>query len=161
MKKIVLDETQADKLMNKLVSEQITENGRYRQEVRCSFDYHNVKWGDNPDTNEIVDWIDDVKFNVSFAIDMEGKSYGIKGVTVGRVWGPEEIDVDVTVIEGDNQDTYSNITLKPNWHNVVVEYDADIRWIGIEPYIEMELIPTETQGNHLDVGKITVHAKEI
>ena len=159
MKKIVLDETQVDGLMNKLVSEQITDNNRYRQEVRCSFDYHNVKYSED----EIVDWIDDVKFNVSFAIDMEGKSYGIKGITIGRVWGPEEIEVEVTVLDAEQEEpqTYPSVILKPNWYDTVVEYDADIGWIGIDHYIEMELMPSEYEGSKLAVRKITVHAKEI
>ena len=159
MKKIVLDETQVDRLMKHVVSEQITDNNRYRQEVRCSFDYHNLKFSED----EIIDWIDDVKFNVSFAIDMEGKSYGIKGITIGNVLGPEEIEVDVTVLINGQEDpeTYPSVILKPNWSDTVVEYDTEIGWIGIDHYIEMELIQSEYEGSKLAVSKIIVHAKEM
>lgn len=164
MKKIVLDETQADKLMNKLVSEQITDNNRYSQEVTCSFDYHNLKWGDNPNSNDVVDWIPDVKFNVSFTIDMEGRSYGIKGITIGDVRGPEEIDIEVSVMHEGSEDPelYPYVILKPDWYGrVTIENDANIGWIGIDQDIEMALIPTEAQGSKLSVGKIIVHSKEI
>ena len=160
MKKIVLKESQVDKLMEKMVSEQITDNNRYTQEVTCSFGYHDLNFREG----EKIDWIPDVKCNVSFTIDMEARTYGIKGVTVGDVRGPEEIEIEVSVLPEGSEDPelYPRVMVQPEWRrNVIVHNDADIGWIGISPDIEIELAPGENRGYPLGVRGIDVHSKEI
>lgn len=158
MKKIVLDETQADKLMNKLVSEQITDNNRYAQEVKCSFDYHNLTY-----MGHEIDWIEDITFSVSFSIYMDGKGYGIKDINITNVRGPEAVDVAVIYFPGerggDEEPIEDEIVLKLNWDEVKVDNDATIGWIGIDQDVEVELMSTDD--GSLIAGGITVHSKEI
>jgi len=154
MKKIVLGESQVDKLMSKLVSEQYAGSDRYSQEVRCSFEYHKKTYKGNE-----IDWIADGRFNLSFRIDMEARSYGIKGISVYDFQGPEEIEILVTYYpEGSEDPIDEEILIRPDWSKVNTD-EADIGWIGIDQDIEMDLINDES-GN-LIAGDILIHTKEI
>lgn len=155
MKKIIINEEQAKNLVEKMVSEQVLTNNRYSQEVTCGFSYHNLTYMGEP-----IDWIEDVKTTLSFTIDMEARTYGIKGVTVGDVRGYEGIEVDITVYpEGsDDPDVYESVVLKTNWSEAVVDNDADIGWIGIDHEVQVDLVQ---DGNRLAVGGILIHSKEI
>jgi len=156
MKKVILNETQVDKLMNKLVSEQITENNRYSQEVSCSFGFSKRTTFKGHE----IDWIPDTKFNVSFRIDMEARSFGIKGITVHDFQGPEAIDINVTYYpEGSEDPIDEEMMIYIDWTNVQTDDLADIGWIGIDQDIEMDLINDES-GN-LVVGGILIHTKGI
>jgi len=155
MKKVILNETQVDKLMNKLVSEQITENNRYRQEVSCSFGYHKKTFKGHE-----IDWIPDTKFNVSFRIDMEARSFGIKGVIVHDFQGPEEIETYVTYYpEGSEDPIDEDLMIRIDWSNAQTDDLADIGWIGIDQDIEIDLTNDES-GNLVATG-ILIHTKGI
>ena len=155
MKKIIVNEEQAKFLVDKIVSEQFLTDNRYSQEVKCSFNYHGLTWIEDP-----IEEVADTKFNVTFTIDIEAKSYGINGILVGNVRGPEEITADIIIFNEaiDDIDTYPDVTFKLNWDDVVVENDANIGWIGIDDDIEMDLVQV---GNRVAVSRIVVHSKEI
>ena len=155
MKKVILKESQVDRLMNRIVSEQITDNNQYTQEVTCSFDYHNLTY-----MGHEIDWIEDITFPVSFSIYMDGRGYGIKDINVMNVRGPEAIDVLVTYYpEGSDDPVEEDVVINLNWDDVKVDHDADIGWIGIDRDIEIDL--DQTQDGGLICGGILVHAKEI
>jgi len=155
MKKIVLKEDQVDKLMNKIVSEQFLNQGKYEQEVKCSFGYHNITYKGTE-----IDWIPDVNFKVFFDIDMEARSYGINNIGIYRVRGPEEIELEVTYYaDGSDEPIEEEVRLRLDWSNVDVERDANIGWIGLDSDMEIELTNRE-DGSFAAVG-ITVHSKEI
>jgi len=155
MKKIILTEEQSKKLMDKIISEQYADNDRYSQEVRCSFGYHKKTF-----KGYDIDWIDDGRFNLSFRIDMEARSYGIKGISVYDFQGPEEIDIIVTYYpEGQDDDSIDEeMIIRPDWSNVNTD-EADIGWIGIDQDIEMDLTNDES-GNLIAAG-ILIHSKGI
>jgi len=152
MKKIVLHETQADNLMNKLVSEQFADSDRYSQKVSCSFSYHKKTFKGHE-----IEWIPNTKFNVSFRIDMEVRSFGIKGISVYGFQGPEDIDIDVTYYpEGSEDPIEEEITIHLDWSKVITD-EAYIGWIGIDQEIEMDLANDE-EGNLISTG-ILIHTK--
>lgn len=147
MKKIILSESQAKILMDKVVSEQINPSGKYSQNVKSDFDYHQLKYkgGD-------VDWVDNVEFTVSFDIDMDGRSYGIKDVSIMNVKGPEALDIVITYYpEGSEDSIEEEVQIKLDWDNVKIEKDANIGWIGIDSVVDINLTS----------GEIIVHAKDI
>ena len=147
MKKIVLSEPQADRLMNQVISEQLQTENRYSQKVKSDFDYHGMKYNGNE-----IDWIDNVEFTVSFDIHVDARSYGIKDINVMNVRGPEAIEAVVIYYpEGSEDSVEDTVELKLNWDDVKVENDADIGWIGIDHEVEINLTS----------GQIVVHSKEI
>ena len=158
MKKIVVTEEQAKKLMGKMVSEQITDNNQYTQEVTCSFDYHNLTY-----MGHEIDWIEDVMFPVSFSIYMDARGYGIKDINVMNVRGPEAIDVAVVYFPGerggDEEPIEDEIVLNLNWDEVKVDNDANIGWIGIDQDVEVKLMSSED--GSLTAGEIAVHSNQI
>jgi len=155
MKKIVLTETQAEKLMDKVVSEQIAPSDRYTQEVKCGFGYHNLTYQGNE-----IDWIEDVKFSVSFDIHVDARSYGIKDINIMSVRGPEAIEIVVIYYpEGAEDHVEADAVVRLNWDDVKIDNDADIGWIGIDHDIDIEL-EVDQEGN-FTASMITVHSKEI
>ena len=155
MKKLILTEAQTKKLMDKMVSEQFSGQERYSQEVSCSFDYHNLTYKGHK-----IEWIPDVRFIVSFVIHLETRKFGIKGITIGDIRGPEAIDIDVTYYpEGSNDPVDEEVMLQLNWDDVTIHDDADIGWIGIDQDIEIDL--TITQDGGLAAGGVLVHSKDI
>ena len=155
MKKIIITEEQSKRIMGKILSEQLAPEERYSQEVNCSFGYRNLTY-----KGYEIDWIPDVKFRVSFTIYLDAREYGIKDIGVMNVRGPEAIDVMVTYYpEGSEDPVEEEIVVNLNWDNVIVNNDADIRWIGIDHDIEMDL--DQDQDGGFICGGILVHAKEI
>lgn len=142
MKKIVLKESQVDKLVGKMVSEQITANGRYRQEVKIDFYYHDVTYQGHK-----IDWIPDTQEILTFEIDMEARSYGIKGVSVYAIRGPEEIALSMSYYPSDNDNEQEvELILRPDWEIAEVSTDENLGWIGVSQDVEMEL-KNDEQGN--------------
>jgi len=155
MKKIIITEAQSKKIMGKILSEQLAPEERYSQEINCSFGYHGLTYKGHK-----IDWIEDVKFRVSFTIYVDAREYGIKDIGVMNVRGPEAIDVLVTYYpEGSDDPVEEDVVINLNWDDVKVDHDADIGWIGIDRDIEIDL--DQTQDGGLICGGILVHAKEI
>ena len=152
MKKIVVTESQVEKLMDKMISEQVMANGKYRQEVTCSFEYHNLtyKGGD-------IDWIPDRIINVSFDIDMEARSFGIKDISVYNVKGPEAVEAEIIYYpEGTEESIEEEVALNIDWSTAVVDRDADISWIGLDGNAEIQLTNNEEGG--LIIENIVLHS---
>jgi len=147
MKKIVLTEKQADKLVGNVVSEQIATENTYSQEVTCQFDYHGLKYHEQE-----IDWIEDTKINLTFSIHIEAREYGLKNVSVMNIRGPETVDVEIIYYPNGSEDSETaNTAIKPDWSKVVAEKESDLGWIGIGPEIQMNLTS----------GEITVLVNEI
>lgn len=155
MKKIVLTEAQAEKLMDKVVSEQIAPESRYRQEVKAGFSYHGLRFEGNE-----IDWIEDMKFTVSFDIHIDARSYGIKDINIMGLRGPESIDVEIIYYPEGSEETQEGMaTVNLNWDEVKVENNADIGWIGISHDIEIEL--GQAEDGSLYGRDIVVQSREV
>lgn len=147
MKKVIINEKQAKKLMGKLISEQYTDDDRYRQEVTCQFGYHGLTYKGGE-----IDWIPDATMTVSFRIDMEARSYGIKSISVYDFQGPSEVVVPVTYYpEGSDDSVDEDVVIKLNWDDVTTDDAVDVGWIGIDNVVEVELSVDES-GNFISKG---------
>lgn len=148
MKKVVLTEEQAKKLMGKVVSEQFRDDGRYHERVKCNI-LANPKMTFK---GHEIDWIDDVEFDLSFLIDIEARSFGIKSISVYGFTGPESIEIDVSYFPNESHDTVTEtVEIKLDWDNVVVDDDANLGYIGVSPDVELEL-KNDENGNLIAWG---------
>ncbi len=154
MKKLILTEKQATKLMDKILSEELLDKNKYSQEVSCNIDYHRLTYNGNE-----IEWIPNVKFNVTFEIEMDGRSYGIKGISVFNFNGPQEIELSITYYpEGSEDPMDDTITVPIDWSNITTE-EANIGWIGIDNEVELKLQNNER--GELISGGLLIYVKSI
>jgi len=138
MKKIVLNELQARKLMGDIINEQHEQS--FVQEVKFYIYYHNVKYNGYE--------VDDITCNnasVKFLIELEYRTYGIKGATITIIGGTTDIELNIVYFDPNIDDTKEEILpLKINWDEVKTEKDDTIGWIGIGDEVTLELMNDET-----------------
>lgn len=140
MKKIVLKETQVDKLMNKIVSEQILGQGKYEQDVKLSFNYYNIQYKGA----EYIDLIENVTVTVYFNIDIEARRWGIKSIGIYGFQGPEEVQTEATYyLQGSDDPTEELINLKLNWNDCEIESTSGHGLIGVDKDGEVDLAMDE------------------
>lgn len=160
MKKIMVTNEQMDKI-NKFVSEEdesinLNEglmDDRYEQECVIDFNYgSNLTF----EGNEVAD-IESVNMRVTFLIEVEHKSWGIKGISLYDIQGFDEIDLYLDVYEEGDDDftpTSKRTKLKLEWDGVDVENTTGQGMIGIDQNVELDL-ENDSEGNII-VSKITV-----
>jgi hypothetical protein len=112
MKKILLTENQLD-MIKKHVNEAIDDN-RYERVVSVDIDHYGVKIDGND-----IDWVTAPDIRLSYLIDSEHRSWGIKGITLYDIQGPSEIELSITPQLEDSQDIEKTFQL--NWENVEQE----------------------------------------
>ena len=177
MKKIVLTEEQMD-MVNNYVSQEESKStiineayGDDRYEEKCTIDFNyssNLKL----EGREIED-IENVEYTLSFRIDQEHRSWGIKDIAVYDVQGPEELEVEVKYYSSKERDTGSAwgddtdygplvkekyIKLKVNWDSTNYEKEQSDGFVGIDQNVEMELV-NDSEGNIIvkEIG-VTTHS---
>lgn len=160
MKKIMVTNEQLEKI-NKFVSEEndsvalneSLNNDRYEQECVVDFNYgSNLTF----EGNEVAD-IESTNMRVTFLIEVEHKSWGIKGIYLYDIQGYDEIDVYLDVYEEGDDDftpTSKRTKLKLEWDGVDVEDNSGQGMIGIDRNVEIDL-ENDSEGNII-VSRITV-----
>lgn len=173
MKKVILTEQQTQKLIDRVVKEQVpavraTEysmnDGRYHVSATADFNYHTEK---TPYKGGQIDDITDAKMDVSFLIDIQHESYGITEIRIHDVKGPSKIQTTISYYPwngekdefGDEEPIEEQITIALDWRKVQVEKYAGIAHFGIEDTIYIKLIPDGQDG--LMVKSIEVAANEL
>ena len=152
MKKIVITEEQMSKINDYVSNEEsksttINEsimNERYEQKCEIDFNYgSDVKYKGHG--------IDDIgyglEYTLSFIIDQEHRSWGIKTISVYDVQGPEELDVEVEFYNEDIDDSVGEyIAIKVDWDQVKYEHESPQGMIGIDDKVQIEL-GNDSEGN--------------
>jgi hypothetical protein len=145
--KMIITETQLNKI-NDLISENkvITEesNNRYERNVKvkvgvASGYYQKLKY-DNMIVEDITTYYDEMR--ITYLIDQEHRSWGIKGISLYDIQGYDDIEVELHLIpEGDD-----------NWKNMIVkEVKIPLDWGNS---LETESVDGEgviTIGNELEI----------
>ena len=136
MKKVILTESQLN-MVKKHISEGAVDNERYGREVKVSVNSSNVKInGDN------IDWITCSNLKLNYLIEMEHRSWGIKGISIYSIQGPSEIEFQITPQLEDADDVY--ITVPVSWDDVVkLDYESGNDVITVGDEIEINLINNE------------------
>ena len=152
MKKIVLTTEQLNKVTEYVsnedlnpseINEAINDN-RYDMKCKIDFNYSSdLKFKGQ----EIEDIGYGLEYTLSFVIDQEHRKYGIKGISVYDVQGPEELDVEVVFYpEGSDDPVDEYIQIKVDWDSTNYEHESPQGMIGIDRDVEMELV-NDSEGN--------------
>jgi hypothetical protein len=131
MKKIVLTENQVQ-MVKKHVTESAVGNERYGREVSVSVGTYGAKIN-----GEDIDWAVCSNMKVTYLIEMEHRSWGIKGISLYSIQGPSEIELTITPQVEDADDI--DITVPLNWENVEEETQEGEGVITIGNEIEVSL----------------------
>ena len=89
MKKIVLTENQL-KMVKKHVTESAVGNERYGREVSVSVGTYGAKIN-----GEDIDWAVCSDMKVTYLIEMEHRSWGIKDISLNSIKGPDSIEIEI------------------------------------------------------------------
>lgn len=112
MKKIVITENQLNMIKSNL-NENIN-NNRYEREVSVSFETYGTK------INGVdIDWVTSSNIRLTYLIEQEHRSWGIKNISLYDIQGPSDIQITVTPQVDDGEDIDLGIPL--NWENVETE----------------------------------------
>jgi hypothetical protein len=135
--KIRITESQLERLRTNLNEEPLDD--KYVREVEAKF-YQGTYKG-----YEIND-ISPIKIRVSFSIDIEMKSWGIRDINLGGITGPSEVEVEVNYyIDNDNtEDAY--VTIPLDWSKLITEKDSNSGIITVSDEVEIYLMENE-EGN--------------
>lgn len=138
MKKIVLTENQLN-TVKKHISESAVGNERYGREVSVSVRAYGAKIN-----GQDIDWVECSNIKVSYLIEMEHRSWGIKDISLYSIQGPSELELTVTPQVEDGEDI--EITVPINWENVEKETQEGEGVITIGNEIELTLGNDENGG---------------
>jgi hypothetical protein len=166
MKKIVLSEHQIEKLMSEIISEQVPatritehplDDGRFHITVNCDFNEYHAKYKGG----EISD-IADVKFDISYLIDIDHNSKGINNIGVYDIRGPKQVK---TVIEyypwDDNPEDEietETIIIPLDWKRLDIDKDYEMEYFGVDQNVTVYVID-DGQGG-LRTKQISITTKE-
>lgn len=119
-------------MVKKHVNESAVGNERYGREVSVSVGTYGAKIN-----GEDIDWAVCSDMKVSYLIEMEHRSWGIKGISLYSIQGPSEIELTITPQVEDADDI--DITVQLNWENVEEETQEGEGVITIGNEIELSL----------------------
>ncbi len=116
MKKIILTENQLD-MIKKHINEGAIGSDRYERRVKVDVETYGVKIN-----GEDIDWAICGEMTLTYLIEMEHKSWGIRDISLYDIQGPSEIEIEVTPQVEDAEDVY--LTLPFDWSNVETESET-------------------------------------
>lgn len=117
MKKIILTEKQVESMTNTLIKESV-DNTRYRREVKVSVGVNHEQKYKGGEINDITPYHPTME--LSFDIDQEHRSWGIKGIDLNSIKGPESIEVEIEYYpEGSDDYLTDEITIPLDWENTL------------------------------------------
>lgn len=119
-------------MVKKHVTESAVGNERYGREVSVSVGTYGAKIN-----GEDIDWAVCSNMKVTYLIEMEHRSWGIKGISLYSIQGPSEIELTITPQVEDADDI--DITVQLNWENVEEETQEGEGVITIGNEIEVSL----------------------
>lgn len=137
MTQIIVTETQLKNLTRRLNEDSM--DSKYRMECEVDLNYFGAKY-----KGLEIDDITTSNMTLTFDIDMEGRSWGIKDISVYNVQGPSEIEVEVVYYPEEGEDSIDEtITIPINWENVDMQKDDELSYIGIGRNIQIDLTNNE------------------
>lgn len=107
-------------------------NNRFERKVRTDIETYGVKVN-----GQDIDWAVSNELNLSYLIEMEYRSWGVKDVSLYDIQGPSEIEIEVTPQVEDAEDII--LTLSYDWSNVERETETDRGVISIGSEITIKL----------------------
>ena len=137
----LISESQVKNVTNTLVKESIDDN-RYRREVKVSVRTNSSQKFKGMDINDINPY--SPQMEVSFDIDQEHRSWGIKDISLNSIKGPSSIDVEVEYFTNDSDDYKTEeIEIPLNWDNISIDKVSN-GLITVGDEVEITLYISET-----------------
>ena len=136
MKKLIVTENQFNMLSNKLIVE--ADDSRYHREIEVSvWQGRNVKFK-GMEINDIT--CTSSKTPVSFTIDQEHRSWGIKDINISDIKGYEALEFEVEYFTDESNTETETITLPLDWTNLEKDHieDRGVITVGDELSITLE-----------------------
>lgn len=147
MTKIVITETQLKKLTKNL-KEDISSDNTYRVECDVDVDYYHVNKEYKGGELEGIEANGTMK--ITYFIDMESRSYGIKSISPYAPKGPSEIELTITYQDPNGENSWNTledtITIPLDWGDVEQEDSHSISYIGYENLVTI-ILKSDEQGN--------------
>jgi hypothetical protein len=138
MRKIVLTENQIE-MVKKHMNESAVGNERYERQVSVDVNTYGVTIN-----GEEIDWVTCSNMRLTYLIEMEHRSWGIKGISLYSIQGPSEIELTITPQVEDAEDIY--ITVPLSWENIEQETQEGEGVITIGNEIDINLGNDESGG---------------
>ena len=109
-------------------------DNRYNKEVKLKFNYHNVTYKGY----EIND-VSDNNIRVSYDIEIDARSWGIKSISLYSITGPDEIEIEVDYFVDENNTDIVTIPLKLDWSKAETNKITETSIITVGEEIEVYL----------------------
>jgi hypothetical protein len=138
MKKIVITESQYKKI-GKLISEQ--EDNRYGREVDVNIEAYGVTY-----KGQEINDITSANVRLSYLIEQEHRSWGIKGISLYDIKGPEILEIEVDYFTDEDNTADETIQLQLDWSNVETEDEEGQGVVTVGNEITISLI-NDANGN--------------
>jgi hypothetical protein len=137
---IILTENQLN-IIKKLVSEEES-NNRYRRNVKVNLNHFNLTYKGNEINDIIV--IGDI--DVSYIIELDQRSWGIKDISLYNITGPNTIQLEVSYYIDDDNTNDEIIELPINWEEIDMEYMYNESIVTVGDTLNVEL-DNDNKGN--------------
>lgn len=148
MKKIILTETQLQRVKNQLIMEGSEDT--YSRDVKVSVYAGNKTYKGM----EIDDIFPQTDMTVSYNISIEGRSWGIKDISLYGIKGPDSVEIEVSYYV-DNDNTKSDTIVLPiNWDELQTEDISGHGVVTVGDSIQIDL-KNDTEGN-LEIDTISM-----
>lgn len=114
---------------------------RYNKEISVDFNYHNVTYKGR-EINDIIGG----PIRLMYDIEVEGRSWGIKSISLYGIIGPSEYEIEVEYfVDEDNTDSVT-IPVKLDWSNLQTDEINEMRFISIGDSLQINLA-NDANGN--------------
>jgi hypothetical protein len=137
---IILTENQLN-IIKKLVSEEES-NNRYRRNIKVNLNHFNLTYKGNEINDIIV--IGDI--DVSYIIELDQRSWGIKDISLYNITGPNTIQLEVSYYIDDDNTNDEIIELPINWEEIDMEYMYNESIVTVGDTLNVEL-DNDNKGN--------------
>jgi hypothetical protein len=144
MSKIVLTQKQFQEITKRLTEEKLSEQketinegyGDEYYEMECNVDIE--YYGTNFKGNEIND-VTGAKMRVTYHIDVEARSWGIKDISLYGISGPTEYEIEVNYYTSDDNEETETINLNLDWENIVKDEESGQGVISVGQTVTLTL----------------------
>lgn len=115
MRKIILTENQVLMVKKHVINE--SEENRYRRKVKVDIGVNHEQRYKGFEVDYVTPYTSEIE--VSYLIEQEHRSWGIKGISLYNIKGPSEIVAEITYYPDDSNDTMTDeITIPLDWENL-------------------------------------------
>ena len=149
MKTIILTENQLN-MVKKHINEGAIGGDRYERHVKVHVETYSTTINGND-----IDWATCGDLRLSYIIDMEHRSWGIKGISLYDIQGPSEIEIEVTPQVEDAEDVYLNLSY--DWNNVEIETEDGEGVVTVGDEITIKLSNNENGEIYIESIHVPVY----